>query len=484
MDSLTASAPEIIPAPPPPPPESPVPAPAMPREAPLAMPVQSLRQFSRSERRAWADAIRARTPWRERLFVFGGALALTVYGEREMYGVVEVGVITPLEWALVGLFVLTFSWICVAFTQCVLGFAWLVFRAPRPDPLPRGLNVRTAIVMPIYNEDPARTIAAMQAIEDIEATGLGESFDDVVLSDTTNRRRLDPRGAGVLAMRERFPMARLWYRRRWRNVSRKAGNIADFVTRWGAAYDHMIVLDADSLMTGGCDRPARADDGSRSGRRHRAEPAADRQSQHFVRPRAAIRGARRRPRHRRRPDALVRRNGNYWGHNAIIRMRAFAEQCGMPELPGRQPFGGHILSHDFVEAALMRRAGWTVYMLPMSAAASRKAPPSLIDLAARDRRWCQGNLQHLRILAEQGFVLASREHLLIGIMGYLVLAALAGAADASASCSRCNRNTSGRSISMPTFSMFPAWPRFDCRTDAARCSGSPWSYCWSRRSSA
>ena len=105
----------------------------MPREAPLAMPVQSLRQFSRSERRAWADPTRARTPWLERLFVFGGALALTVYGEREMYGVVEVGVITPLEWALVTLFVLTFSWICLAFTQCVLGFAWLVFRAPRPN---------------------------------------------------------------------------------------------------------------------------------------------------------------------------------------------------------------------------------------------------------------------------------------------------------------------------------------------------------------
>ena len=125
MDSLTASAPEIIPAPAPlPVPAAASPAPAMPREAPLAMPVQSLRRFSRSERRAWADPTRARTPWLERLFVFGGALALTVYGEREMYGVVEVGVITPLEWALVGLFVLTFSWICLAFTQCVLGFAW------------------------------------------------------------------------------------------------------------------------------------------------------------------------------------------------------------------------------------------------------------------------------------------------------------------------------------------------------------------------
>src|SRR5271156_6937724 len=187
MDSLTASAPEIIPAPAPAAAVAASPTPAMPREAPLAMPVQSLRRFSRSERRAWADPARARTPWLERLFVFGGALALTAYGEREMYGVVEVGVITPLEWALVTLFVLTFSWICLAFTSSVLGFGWLVFRAPRPAPLPGALTVKTAVVMPIYNEAPARVFAAMQAIyEDIEGTGLGDSFDYFFLSDTTN----------------------------------------------------------------------------------------------------------------------------------------------------------------------------------------------------------------------------------------------------------------------------------------------------------
>ncbi len=113
------------------------------------------------------------------------------------------------------------------------------------------------------------------------------------------------------------------------------------------------------------------------------------------------------------------RDGNYWGHNAIIRTRAFADHCGLPELRGRPPFGGHILSHDFVEAALMRRAGYTVYMLPNLGGSYEESPPSLIDLAARDRRWCQGNLQHARVMRRRGFRLATRQHLANGIMGYL-----------------------------------------------------------------
>ena len=93
------------------------------------------------------------------------------------------------------------------------------------------------------------------------------------------------------------------------------------------------------------------------------------------------------------------RDGNYWGHNAIIRTTAFAEAAGLPELEGRKPFGGHVLSHDFVEAALLRRAGWAVYMLPQLDGSYEETPPSLIDLAARDRRWAQGNLQHIKIAA-------------------------------------------------------------------------------------
>src|SRR5262249_33444551 len=113
------------------------------------------------------------------------------------------------------------------------------------------------------------------------------------------------------------------------------------------------------------------------------------------------------------------RDGNYWGHNAIIRTKAFADHAGLPHLSGSPPLGGHILSHDFVEAALLRRAGYAVYMLPLLQGSFEESPPSLIDLAARDRRWCQGNLQHMRLLLSKGFHLATRQHLATGIMSYL-----------------------------------------------------------------
>ena len=167
-----------------------------------------------------------------------------------MYGVVEVGKITPLEWALVVLFVINFSWIAVAFTSSVLGFFWLIFRAPRHGTLPTQLSGKTAIVMPIYNEAPARVFSALQAIEeDVSATAVGDSFDYFFLSDTTDPDIWIAEERALLAMRERRPNARIYYRRRKKNVSRKAGNIADFVMRWGAAYPQMVVLDADSLMT-------------------------------------------------------------------------------------------------------------------------------------------------------------------------------------------------------------------------------------------
>jgi membrane glycosyltransferase len=461
MDTLTASAPEIIPAPAAATAAPAATAPAMPREAPLAMPIQSLRRFSRSERREWTDPTRARTPWLERLFVFGGALALTVYGFREMYGVVEVGVITPLEWALVGLFVLTFSWICLAFTSSVLGFAWLVFRARAPTPLPRALNAKTAIIMPIYNEAPARVFAAMQAIyEDVESTGLGDSFDYFFLSDTTNSDIWIAEERALLAMRERFPASRLFYRRRRKNVSRKAGNVADFVTRWGAGYPQMVVLDADSLMTADAIvRLAAAMETDPDAGIIQSLPLIVNRNTLFARLQqfaARVAG----PVIAAGLTLWMGRDGNYWGHNAIIRTRAFADHCGMPDLAGRPPFGGHILSHDFVEAALMRRAGWAVYMLPTLGGSFEESPPSLIDLATRDRRWCQGNLQHIRILPSKGFVLASRQHFFTGIMGYLSSPLWMAQLIVGIVLVLQSKYIRPEYFTAD-FSLFPAWPRFD-----------------------
>jgi len=436
-------------------------APATPREAPLAMPVQSLRRFGRAERRAWAAPQLARTPWLTRLFVFGGAAALTFYGAREMYGVVEVGEVTPLEWALVVLFVVNFSWIALAFTSSVFGFGWLLAKAPRLGPLPRRLEAKTAIVMPIYNEAPSRVFSAVQAIcEDVAATGLGDAFDYFFLSDTTDANIWIAEERALLAMRERLPGARIYYRRRRKNVSRKAGNIADFVMRWGAAYPQMVVLDADSLMT--------ADTIVRLAAAMEADPDAGiiqslplivnrntlfARLQQFA---ARIAG----PVIAAGLAAWSGRDGNYWGHNAIIRTRAFADHCALPDLAGRPPFGGHILSHDFVEAALIRRAGYAVYMLPTLGGSFEESPPSLIDLAARDRRWCQGNLQHIRVLPSKGFVLASRQHFLTGIMSYL--ASPFWMAQLLVGIVLVLQSKYIRpEYFTADFSLFPAWPRFD-----------------------
>ena len=159
-------------------------------------------------------------------------------------------------------------------------------------------------------------------------------------------------------------------------------------------------------------------------------------------------------------SAWMGRDGNYWGHNAIIRTEAFARHCGLPDLRGRPPWGGHIMSHDFVEAALIRRAGYAVYMLPTLGGSYEESPPSLIDLSIRDRRWCQGNLQHVRVLFGRGFHWATRQHFLTGIFGYLtsplwLLQLLVGIIIVfQASYFRPEYFTS-------EFTLFPTWPRFD-----------------------
>ena len=355
-----------------------------------------------------------------------------------MYGVVEVGVITPLEWAF-GHAVRADVLLDLPRLHAVraAGFAWLVFRAPRPNPLPRTLNVKTAIVMPIYNEAPARVFAALQAIyEDIRrATGLEAIPSATISFSPTPPTRISgsPRsgrcwrcaraishGASILSptTKEREPQGE-----QYRRLRHALGGMP--------AYPQVVILDADSLMT-------TADAIVRLAATMEADPDAGIvQSLPLIVNRNTLPFARVQQFAARVAGPVIAagltlwmgRDGNYWGHNAIIRTRAFADHCGMPDLPGRPPFGGHILSHDFVEAALMRRAGWAVYMLPTRARQQlRGKPPSLIDLAARGRRWAQGNLQHIRILPSQGFVLASRQHFLSGDHGLPQLAALDGAA--------------------------------------------------------
>jgi membrane glycosyltransferase len=435
---------------------------AMPPESRLAMPVQSLTRWSKAQERPLARPEASRTPWLNRVFVFAGAAALTAYGAYEMYQVVSVSRTTVLQWVLLALFTINFSWIAVAFTSALLGFAWLLARPKGLPPLPERLQARTAIVMPVYNESTARTFAGLEAIrESIEATGLGDAFDYFVLSDSTHADAWVAEERAFLALRDRLGEGdRVFYRHRPKNHHRKAGNIADFVTRWGGAYDHMLVLDADSLMTGECIvRLAHAMEVDPDAGIIQTLPLIINRNTLFARAQqfaARVYG----PVIASGLSAWMGKDGNYWGHNAIIRTRAFAAHCGLPDLPGKPPLGGHVLSHDFVEAGLIRRAGWTVYMLPDLGGSYEESPPSLIDLAVRDRRWCQGNLQHGRIIGASGLKLATRQHFATGIMSYL------------ASPFWLFQLIVGIALVLQTtyirpeyfsreFNLFPVWPRFD-----------------------
>jgi membrane glycosyltransferase len=439
----------------------------MPPPAPLDMPVQSFASFSKERRRRFVAPALRRSAWTwiARLLVFGGALALTAYGAHEMYGVVAVSSnVTFLQWVLLVLFVVNFSWIALAFTSGVVGFLWLVTSKPPLPTLPQSLNGRTAVVMPIYNEAPSRVFAAMQAIyEDVDATGLGRHFDFFMLSDTTNPDIFIAEERALLSMRAKLgPNARFYYRHRRRNTARKAGNIADFVSRWGGAYAYMVVLDADSLMTGfSIAALAQAMEADPDAGIIQTLPLVINRNTVFARVQqfaARIYG----PVIGAGLSAWMARDGNYWGHNAIIRTAAFAAHCGLPNLKGKPPFGGHILSHDFVEAALMRRAGYSVYMLPTLGGSYEESPPSLIDVAARDRRWCQGNLQHIRILTARGLHVATRQHIASGIMSYLaspfwMAQLLVGILIVFQAGYIRPEYFTGE------FTLFPTWPRFDAQ---------------------
>ncbi|CEJ12829.1 Glucans biosynthesis glucosyltransferase H [bacterium YEK0313] len=435
---------------------------AMPPVAPLAMPAASLRSWSETEKRRRAAPERWRKPWFSRLVTFGGMLAISCFGGYQMYKVVEAGGVTLLEWLFMILFVINFSWIALAFTSGLVGMGNLLRHGITVKPvLPEKLRSRTAVVMPIYNESPGRVFGAVQAIaEDVIATGHGAAFDFFFLSDTTDPDIWIAEERAFLALRERLPDIGIYYRHRPKNTARKAGNIADFVTQWGGSYDHMLVFDADSIMTGEtivalADAMEKDPD---AGIIQTLPRLINRNTllarlQQFA---ASVYG----PLCAAGLAVWSGRDGNYWGHNAIIRMEAFAGSAGLPDLRGKPPFGGHILSHDFVEAGLIRRRGYGVYMLPQLGGSYEESPPSLMDLAIRDRRWCQGNLQHSRVIGSKGLHWATRQHFATGIMSYLssplwLIQLLVGLMLAlQAAFIRPEYFTN-------QFTLFPAWPVFD-----------------------
>jgi membrane glycosyltransferase len=396
----------------------------VPDETATLMPVQDLERWEASSR-ARDDHERSAAR-RRRTIVFTATLALTAAASFEMYQVLTTSRMTGLQVALLVVFTVNFVWIALPFVNGLVGFLALwrgrgVSGITIPPLQASPLTTRTALLMPIYNEAPPRVFAGLQAMyESLDALGVLNHFDLFILSDTTEPEIWLEEEAAFWELRRRTQgETRIFYRHRGKNIRRKAGNIADFCRRWGTRYDHMVVLDADSLMTGqvvvqlAAAMEAHSDAGliqtlplviSRNTLFARAHQFAGRVYGGVIATGLAY---------------WHRGDSNYWGHNAIIRTKAFIDHAGLPDLPGQPPFGGHIMSHDFVEAALIRRAGCKVYLVPEIAGSYEESPPSLIDFAERDRRWCQGNLQHSRIVPAAGLHWLSRLHLVMGIMSYL-----------------------------------------------------------------
>ncbi len=358
------------------------------------------------------------TPFFARLITFGGALALTVYATYQMVLIITGGQATVLQWIMVGLFCITFVWIALA--ACA-GLAGFLFTGRSTNKNPDLTGKKTVLLMPVYNEDPTQTCAALYSMGmALYEKALGEYFEIFIISDSNDPDVWVQETAAVDKLRDALKgKINVWYRRRTDNTAKKAGNVHEFVSRWGSRYDYMLVLDADSLLSASTLHALMQ------------EMATDEQSgiiqtlpclyrgdtlfariQQFA---GAVYG----PIVAQGITAWQGNDGNYWGHNAIIRVDAFAKTAGLPRIGGVKPFQGDILSHDFVEAALMRRAGWKVRMLPALKGSWEESPPSLSEVAVRDRRWAQGNIQHLAVLKARGLRWPNRFHMLTGVMAYM-----------------------------------------------------------------
>jgi membrane glycosyltransferase len=265
-----------------------------------------------------------------------------------------------------------------------------------------------------------RVFAGLRATYDsLSRTDEGSQFDFFVLSDSSDPNTRVAELAAWRALCLAVGFEHVFYRWRRHRIKRKSGNIADFCRRWGRNYRYMVVMDADSVMSGECL--------TRLVRLMEANPGAG-----IIQ--TAPRAAGRATMYARVQQFANRAYGplftaglhfwqlgesHYWGHNAIIRVAPFMRYCGLRRLPGRGSLSGEILSHDFVEAALMRRAGWAVWIAYDLAGSYEEMPPNLVDELKRDRRWCQGNLMNFRLFMMKGLHVAHRAVFMSGVMAYL-----------------------------------------------------------------
>jgi membrane glycosyltransferase len=336
---------------------------------------------------------------------------------------------TGLEVALVLFFALLFAWISIGFWTAALGFLILWRHYDRftitdtisGESFKAEKDNRTAILIPVYNENPESVVANLRAAYlSLSSTNDLDNFHFFILSDTTDPDVwIEEEIAWAKICMELDGFGRIFYRHRRPNIKRKSGNVADFCRRWGRNYSYMVIFDADSVMSG--DAIVRMvqimDKNPGIGILQTPPMAVGRQSllariQQFS---SHLYG----PMFSAGLHFWQIGDAQYWGHNAIIRIAPFMEHCGLPRLPGKPPLGGDILSHDFVEAALMRGAGWEVWLAYDLAGSWEEPPPTLIDELSRDRRWCQGNIQHLRLLMAKRMFPTHRMLFLNGAMSYV-----------------------------------------------------------------
>jgi membrane glycosyltransferase len=346
------------------------------------------------------------------------------------YRVIAAGGFGLLEIFLLFFFLVHTTWLTLGFWNTVIGFYILrtsenvlgrvsppLANVPEDSPFPE----RVAIVMTIRNEDAGGVFARLDAIKtSLSKTAFEAQFDYFVLSDSSLPQPIDAETAACSAFRAKHgETSRLIYRRRASNEGFKAGNVRDFCETWGADYDFMLLLDADSLMTG--------------------ETILRLVRTMYANPRLGVLQTVMvgvlMPSFFAQVFEFGHRLGmlctavgavwwqgercQFWGHNAIIRLAPFIEFCRLEPLPGRGPFSGHIICHDQIEASLLERAGYEVRVLPVESGSYEGVPPTLLEFIDRDHRWFHGNLKNLRLLNLPKLPAMSLVHLGIVAQRYL-----------------------------------------------------------------
>jgi membrane glycosyltransferase len=321
-------------------------------------------------------------------------------------------------------------WTVMGFWNAAIGF-WLLHLTRDPigkvSPFARvpdenaPIMLRTAMLMTLRNEDPERAFARLRTVRDsLERTSQMDRFDFFVLSDTDIPDVATKEEGLFAAWQAEFgDTTRTFYRRRPSNEGYKAGNLRDFVNRWGDAYDLMLPLDADSLMSG--------PEILKLVRIMQLHPKLG-ILQSLVTGTPSMSAFARMfqfgMRHGMRSYTIGNAwwNGDcgpYWGHNALVRVAPFKQHCELPVLPGKAPLGSHILSHDQIEATMMRAGGYEVRVLPVEGESWEDNPPTLQDFTKRDLRWCQGNMQYFQLVNLPGLLPLSRFQIVMGIFMYL-----------------------------------------------------------------